>query len=54
MSPMGHSRRFWLVRGMSAYPLIATAEQTSREVRFVPNGAVSQCINQAQADSPGH
>ena len=36
MSQLGHKRRFRHVRGMSGYPLIATGERTSREVRFVP------------------
>ena len=42
MTGLGHSRRFWHVRAMSAFPPIATDERTCREVRLVPTTTVSQ------------
>jgi hypothetical protein len=39
---MGHLRRFWHVRAMSALPPIATGERTSREVEFVPLGDIAR------------
>jgi hypothetical protein len=40
-SPLGQTRKSALVTAMSAFPPIATKLRTSREVRFVPNSAVT-------------
>ena len=37
MSELGQSRRFRRASGMSGFPLIATVEQTCRQVRNVPD-----------------
>jgi hypothetical protein len=52
MSAPGQTRRFWPVRSTSAFPPIATAEQTSREVRFVPNNG--RCRNHLVSVSVQH
>jgi hypothetical protein len=50
MVETGQSRRFWPIGATSAYPLIATVQRTSREVRLVPLAAVSTCSKQGLFD----
>ena len=45
-------RRFWPIRAEFAYPLIATGQRTSLQVRWVPKAAVSNRSKAVPIRSP--